>query len=1377
MAAPRPHTPVLLNGIPFHALVDTGAVCTAISAVGLAKIPHPLDGPYPPDNLVGAGTDPLQTLGKYYIDVTLQASEHLNQERRFVGWPVTTIQTLETEVILGTDILQEAGATIDMSSKEVTFTRPVATLSTNPHTLPPNTYSSATTQRYSLQPTTTTMVSLKLLTPPGLAIRQGATVASYCTKESPITNLDGLHTTRSDGTVRALWYNTSPIKTGLEVGDSLPGLFFNIVNQNDVAPAINALDNTQPLSILTEVQEPLCPDKKPKPSTLTPQKRKYLAKHTDLSSVDPQFARLYKDFVLSNHDVFSGAKLDVGLARRYRHRIDTNTNTPQFRMQFKISPAHQQFLATSVKELLDANAVAPCRSGYNAPVFAVPKQSGAGLRLVQDLRQLNEVTLDDRYSVLDTRQCLNKVGHSNPTVFSSLDLSASFWQLGLAETSQHKTAFTLPFQSKQYKWLVTPMGVAGACASFSRLMGEILGHIPSTVCYVDDCLVSTPCHRSHITALEAVAAQLRRYNLKLNPDKCRLGQREVTFLGHKVSSKGISPAADKVAAIKAINPPTSLEKLYQTIGLFNFFRGLIPNFARQMAPLHRLTRKDSPWRSGPLPQDALSAFLTVRTALGSGPILRYPDFSRPFALFVDAAGGATLSQIDKGGIGALLAQPPSPSSQEFSPVSYFSRALKGSEKRYSAFDLELLALTEALRHFQEYIAGQKTVVYTDHRPLSDASKASNSKTSQRLTQLLVNYDVTIKYRKGRDNGAADALSRNPLPKAMAIIDPVFFPNPPKSSTDLPRKQQEDSFIQMIIASKLHNKTPTKHPQAQLAHKVAQKAFIADNLWWISITSNPLLMADAKPRLLAPSSMTKQIISVAHNSPLAGHWAKDRTLRRILDGWWWPTIDDDVTHFIQACGACQHAKTSETQNAHVLTPWPPALRFNHRVHVDLVGPLLSSTGNGRYIMSAVDAFSRWTMLTVLPCKTAKATRDAFFKQWICTWSAPITIVTDNGGEFNNSEWKQMAAGAGSKLHFITPYHPAANGLVERFNQELKQYMLAMVSADTRDWEEFVPTLMLAKNCSYNRHIKTTPFQVVLSSLPNAPWSAPEITTDIVPTNPTLQQIMRGRKNVWEHDKEQREAAKRIYDRKNTKATTYNIGQQVLVHHSTIPQGANKKFFRPWWGPATIVAPLGHGTYSVQEPHRPDGTLSKLHRNRLKPFYQPAYPTVTNTQPTTRDHTTTDRPIITRHQLTYTPQHPQATPKTVHAPVAQEFPPSDDGDGSFHGFPSPDGNDHENTIDDTFQSPNSSAERTDQPSDHGRTQAPPQTQAQAVRDDLQNAQAQSSASAILGDIISSGVKRAVNQFKTPEENTPSRQNPKRLVRKDGHFRKSDHSFIHH
>ena len=1203
----RPHSQILLQSVPAAALIDSGAVISAVSFKMFQTLPNQGHGPFDPDvPLVGAGNNPLIVEGKYFLDITLEPSS--GQEHKVIGWPFVVIHHLESEVILGNDFLVEVGANINMASGEVYFGVCQRTESPPQAPLPlaaitrqivcqPNGIIGTVSQRVVLRPEVPTKVLIKLRSPASLTFQPGALVASSTTGEinAPIDNLDAIHAVRQKEEVLTCLRNTTPIDIFLDCGDRVSGLIFQIIQENEIRPVQEVL----PVSILVEKDEPLNLASKPLMRSLSTHKRQYLIQNVDLTKVDMPFRRMYRDFVLTNHDVFSESKYDVGRAKRFRHKVDLKTQVPQFRAQFRLAPAHQTFLAKTVEDLLKANAVVPCRSPYNAPVFAVPKSSGQGLRLVQDLRQLNEASWEDRFSILDTRSCLNKMGSNKPTVFSTLDLSSGFWQLGLTRESQKATAFTLPFQSRQYMWAVCPMGLRGSPSSFSRLMGEVMGNIEGVTTYIDDALVATPCHKSHMMALEKVGVRLRQYNLKLNPGKCVIGRREVTFLGHNVCATGISPAIDKIQAIKTIPPPSSITQLYQVIGLFNFFRGLLPQFAKRMAPLHRLTRKDSPWTKGPLPREALFAFQSMKESLCKGPVLRYPDFNRPFVLFVDAAGGASLSQTDKGGIGALLAQ--TDSKGHFAPVAYFSRALKGAERKYSAFELEYLALTDSLKYFQEYISGKKTICYTDHKPLQDASRSAASKTSQRLTELTQQFDIEIRYRAGKENGAADALSRNPRPNAVSIIDPKLLPAPPKSCPNLPDLQAKDSFISLVKAAKQgRGKAPTEdaHSLWLLAKNVAPMVFTADNMWWIAGSKN---LSDTKVRLLAPKTKVQEILTAAHASPLAGHWARDRTLHHILQGWWWPTMAQDTSDFISKCEECQRAKGSMAKNMHTLNPWPTPKRFNERVHVDLVGPLLSAVGSGRYILAAVDSFTRWTMLQVIPCKTAQATRDAFFRGWICVWSAPEILVSDNGKEFENSLWQELAKAIGSRVHYIAPYHPASNGMVERFNEELKSYMSALVRSDTRDWENLVPTLMLAKNCSWNRHIQMSPFQALTATFPNVPWSGKKlIDGQQANQHPTLKDIFQMRKNLVESDQEAKEAFKKYHDSKHKKDVSYGNGDSVLVHHAVVPENVNKKFMRPWKGPAMVVSHLGNGVYEVQESHRPDGTLSRVHRDRLKPF---------------------------------------------------------------------------------------------------------------------------------------------------------------------------------
>ena len=156
-------------------------------------------------------------------------------------------------------------------------------------------------------------------------------------------------------------------------------------------------------------------------------------------------------------------------------------------------------------------------------------------------------------------------------------------------------------------------------------------------------------------------------------------------LGFQLTPQGILPGKDKLKAVKDAPPPKSVHQMRQFLGLVNFFRNHVRNFAVVASPLTHLTKKDVHWRNGVLPGPALNAFYQLKAALCSEPIVAYPRSDRPYALIVDAAAGTTSTnaagevQIKQaGGLGAILCQ--TDNKGDFHVIAYASRALSKHEK-------------------------------------------------------------------------------------------------------------------------------------------------------------------------------------------------------------------------------------------------------------------------------------------------------------------------------------------------------------------------------------------------------------------------------------------------------------------------------------------------------------------------------------------------------------------------------------------------------------------------------------------------------------------------------------------------------------------------
>jgi hypothetical protein len=145
------------------------------------------------------------------------------------------------------------------------------------------------------------------------------------------------------------------------------------------------------------------------------------------------------------------------------------------------------------------------------------------------------------------------------------------------------------------------MGLLGCPASFQRLMEQVLRGLRHNLIYIDDVLIHTDTHEKHLEALEQVLLRLHQHHLKINLEKCLFG---VSYLGFTLTPEGIKPGEAKLKTIRNVTTPKDIKEIRSFMGLCNIFRHHIQDFAIIAAPLFKLTRQDSEYQSGPLPDSA-----------------------------------------------------------------------------------------------------------------------------------------------------------------------------------------------------------------------------------------------------------------------------------------------------------------------------------------------------------------------------------------------------------------------------------------------------------------------------------------------------------------------------------------------------------------------------------------------------------------------------------------------------------------------------------------------------------------------------------------------------------------------------------------------------
>ncbi|XP_071727227.1 uncharacterized protein [Rutidosis leptorrhynchoides] len=392
---------------------------------------------------------------------------------------------------------------------------------------------------------------------------------------------------------------------------------------------------------------------------------------------------------------------------------------PVARAPYRLAPSELKELQSQLKELLDHGFIRPSTSPWGAPILFVKKKDGS-FRMCIDYRELNKLTIKNRYPLPRIDDLFDQLQGS--CVYSKIDLRSGYHQLRVKEEDIPKTAFRTRYG--HYEFLVMPFGLTNAPAVFMDLMNRVCSPYLDkfVIVFIDDILIYS------------------KKQLYAKFSKCAFWLKEVQFLGHVVSSKGIQVDPAKIEAIKKWETPKTPMQIRQFLGLAGYYRRFIQDFSRIAKPLTALTQKGRKyeWTS-----EQESAFQLLKKKLTTAPILSLPEGNDDFEIYCDAS---------RQGFGCVLMQ-------RKKVIAYASRQLKIHERNYTTHDLELGAVVFALKIWRHYLYGVKCTVFTDHKSLQHIfdQKQLNMR-QRRWVELINDYDCEIRYHPGKANVVADALS-------------------------------------------------------------------------------------------------------------------------------------------------------------------------------------------------------------------------------------------------------------------------------------------------------------------------------------------------------------------------------------------------------------------------------------------------------------------------------------------------------------------------------------------------------------------------------------------------------------------------------------------
>ena len=245
-------------------------------------------------------------------------------------------------------------------------------------------------------------------------------------------------------------------------------------------------------------------------------------------------------------------------------------------------------------------------------------------------------------------------------------------------------------------------------ATFQVMMNEILRDMINerkVAAFVDNVLVGMETEEGHNEIVEEVLKRLKENNLYIKPEKCMWKVQKIGFLGVVIGPDGIEMEKEKVDRVLSWPEPRNMKDIRKFLGLANYYRRFIKNFAQVARPMNVLMRKDVKWQ---WEEEQQKAFDELKRIFTTKPVLAALDLDKEFRVEADASNYAT------GGV--LLMKG---SNELWRPVAFISKSLSDTERNYEIHDKEMLAVVKCLEVWKHFLEGatMKFEIWTDHKNL------------------------------------------------------------------------------------------------------------------------------------------------------------------------------------------------------------------------------------------------------------------------------------------------------------------------------------------------------------------------------------------------------------------------------------------------------------------------------------------------------------------------------------------------------------------------------------------------------------------------------------------------------------------------------------
>ena len=870
-----------------------------------------------------------------------------------------------------------------------------------------------------------------------------------------------------------------------------------------------------------------------------------------------------------NYECFAYHKFDVGLLRGMRYKVDLKPDAKNwFQPQRRIAPAKCEEVRKQLREELDHGLITKASSKYNHALVLVRKSDG-GLRICSDLRDMNRNIEVERFPLPNIEALFDRLGEELRTngekvYIASFDIQSAYRALEIDEKDKNKLAFS--FESDMFQHERMAFGLADAPAAFSYVMRIILNGLRGVFNYLDDLLIVRRGLSNFISTLKELFKRLSDFGLLLKPSKCKIGLKEVSFLGHILTPTGIKIQPKKIKAIQELKPPSSKDELRSVLGMFNYHHNSVKGLYTILAPMFDLLKHARSFRWS---KECQKAFQCAKQALIDATEKKHRDIKLPLVLSADASNV---------GCGAVLYQK---RGDNLEPLQYFSKNFTECEQKLPIRSRELLSIALAIKNFETILVGERFTVLTDHKSLVYLNNTSIDALCIRTRNMLwylSHFDFDICHIKGTDdrNKISDCLSRAVAFKGLDISEADLFETGDDfrdiNNLDTDNNNSSPEFISVF--SSIFDLSSFKQKQKE-------DESISNKLRNGKASEKNDVIVDAKGRLIIPDALADSIIQFIHIKK--SHLATDKLASYLSQYFVIQKLIERCAKNTKSCLDCIASKEwpklvgDKQPKQHVVTG--PFVK----VFCDLIDLGSHSTNGMRYGLTYMDSLTRHLDCVPLPDKKQESVSKGLI-QLIMRWGVPESVVTDNGSEFVNLTNELLRKIFGIYVSRISPYNPRGN-LVERAHNELKKLFL-LYKVQLENWDDWLPLILFSYNTNLHGALPNmSPFQALFLRPPKDILSigrSEKLNSKWLKRFPELAPFDELVKNSIRDFKNRKVSIK--------KPTKLNRGDKVLIY-SNVKLGHSKKLHRFWSGPYTVLEKTSPGVYKLKN----DATSQRVLRH--------------------------------------------------------------------------------------------------------------------------------------------------------------------------------------